>query len=53
MTDAYPWASGQFGEVWRGLVKGHAIAIKVLRVFANSNMDELLKVRGPPLCLPC
>jgi hypothetical protein len=39
-----PVAQGGFGEVWEGLLKGHAIAIKEIRVWQNG-MDRLFKVR--------
>lgn len=35
---------GGFGDVWRGEVGGHAIAIKVMRVFDASGVETILKV---------
>lgn len=38
-------AGGSFGTVWEGEVNGHAVAVKVLRVFVTSNLKELFKAR--------
>ncbi len=41
----YPFALGQFGEVWRGEVGGTEVAVKQARIFANdSDIKEVLRV---------
>jgi hypothetical protein len=37
-------AGGSFGDVHRGHLNGQEIAVKVLRVYQKSDMDNLLKV---------
>jgi len=44
-------AGGGFGEVWKGAIKQHAIAIKALRVYGKTQVQKLLKVRYHFLCL--
>jgi hypothetical protein len=38
-------AGGGFGDIWRGEVGSHAIAIKAMRIFDASGVDKILKVR--------
>lgn len=35
---------GAFGDIWKGELEGHAVAIKVMRVFQVSNVNAVLKV---------
>jgi hypothetical protein len=35
---------GGYGEIWKGLLNGQEIAIKVLRLFRRSDKHRLLKV---------
>jgi hypothetical protein len=35
---------GSFGEIWKGLLNGQTIAVKVLRVYLQSDKEKLLKV---------
>jgi hypothetical protein len=37
------FAQGSFGSVWKGLLRGHAIAIKEIRVSVKA-MERILKV---------
>ncbi|KAK0502313.1 kinase-like domain-containing protein [Armillaria luteobubalina] len=43
----YPFALGQFGEVWRGEVEGTEVAVKQARIFTNDNdiKEVLRKIR--------
>jgi hypothetical protein len=44
-TESEPVAAGRFGEVWKGRMSGQKlIAVKVLRVYATSDVEKLLKV---------
>lgn len=47
VTVSSQWAvdGGGFGDIWKGLVQGREVAIKVLRVFNSSEKQILLKVR--------
>jgi hypothetical protein len=46
----HPFGGGGFGDVWRGLMKGHLVAVKVLRMFEESDVPQLLKVNGGIYC---
>ena|SRR5882762_2419391 len=35
---------GGFGDIWKGLFKGQEIAVKILRIFSQSDKDKILKV---------
>jgi hypothetical protein len=35
---------GGFGDIWKGLLRGQEIAVKVLRIFRQSDKVQLLKV---------
>ena len=40
-----PVAAGSFGEVWKGRMHEHElIAVKILKVYVNSDVEKLLKV---------
>ena len=43
-------AGGSFGDIWKGDVGGHMIAIKVMRIFGASNIEKVLKVCYFVLC---
>jgi hypothetical protein len=47
-TGVSPLAQGSFGEVWTGLLRGHPIAIKMIRVWAG-DIDKILKARLHPI----
>ena len=38
-----PKAGGTFGDVWKGVIQDVVVAIKVPRIFTESNMDKILK----------
>jgi hypothetical protein len=35
---------GSFGDIWRGRVGEHEVAIKMMRVFGAKNINKLYKV---------
>jgi hypothetical protein len=39
-----PIDGGGYGDIWKGLLSGQEIAVKILRVFRKSEKDMLLKV---------
>ncbi|KAJ7607029.1 kinase-like domain-containing protein [Mycena polygramma] len=44
-------AGGTFGDVYKGLLEGQCVAVKMMRVFDESDVDTLLKVRNKaPSC---
>jgi hypothetical protein len=42
--EAHPVAAGSYGEVYRGLLQKKQIAVKVLKVYQDSDFVQLLKV---------
>jgi hypothetical protein len=42
--ECHPVSRGGYGDVYRGLLQGRLVAIKVLRVYQDSNLEKLLKV---------
>ncbi|KAG6905435.1 hypothetical protein DXG01_002745 [Tephrocybe rancida] len=38
-------AAGKFGDVWKGVFCGQAVAVKVLKVYQKSDFDKHVKVR--------
>jgi hypothetical protein len=36
---------GGFGDIWKGLVRGQSVCVKIMRIFEDSNVQALLKVR--------
>ncbi|KAF5349239.1 hypothetical protein D9756_009417 [Leucocoprinus leucothites] len=36
-------SSGKFGDVWKGALQGQEVCLKVMRVYRNSKIHELLK----------
>lgn len=41
-----PEAAGAYGDIYRGMFQGKALALKVLRVYQTSDMLTLLKVES-------
>ena len=39
-----PVAQGSYGDVHKGLLQGKKVAVKVLRIYQDSNREKLLKV---------
>ncbi|KAJ6466790.1 kinase-like domain-containing protein [Mycena sanguinolenta] len=39
-------AGGGFGDIWKGLVGGQNVCVKVMRIFGNSNITAALKEFG-------
>ena len=40
----YALTAGQFGDVWKGVFAGRQVAVKVLKLYINSNISKHLKV---------
>jgi hypothetical protein len=38
-------AAGGFGDIWKGLVGGQSVCVKVMRIFQESDVEAVLKVR--------
>ena len=36
--------AGQYGDVWKGVFAGRQVAVKVLKLYMNSNISKHLKV---------
>ncbi|KAJ7810943.1 kinase-like domain-containing protein [Mycena olivaceomarginata] len=36
-------AGGAFGDIWKGLVRGQSVCVKIMRIFENSNIQVVLK----------
>ncbi|KAF8150329.1 kinase-like domain-containing protein [Mycena galopus ATCC 62051] len=34
---------GGFGDIWKGLVHGHSVCVKIMRIFQNDRVEDLLK----------
>ncbi|KAJ6466793.1 kinase-like domain-containing protein [Mycena sanguinolenta] len=41
-----PVTGGGFGDIWKGLVCGQNVCVKVMRIFGNSNIEAALKEFG-------
>ncbi|KAJ7430454.1 kinase-like domain-containing protein, partial [Mycena galericulata] len=39
-------AAGGFGDIWKGLVEGHRVAVKVMRIFRDVDVKAALKEFG-------
>lgn len=39
-----PQESGRFGDVWKEQINGHTVAIKVVRTYVKSDLNEVAKV---------
>ncbi|KAJ7440169.1 kinase-like domain-containing protein [Mycena latifolia] len=39
-------AAGAFGDVWKGLVRGHSVSVKVMRLFQDTDIKAILKEFG-------
>jgi predicted unusual protein kinase regulating ubiquinone biosynthesis (AarF/ABC1/UbiB family) len=39
-----PVAAGTFGDVWKGIIRGESVAVKVLRIYQKTDMEKHLKV---------
>lgn len=40
----YAVTSGGYGDVWKGLLRGQCVSVKVLKIYQNSSLRALLKV---------
>jgi hypothetical protein len=52
LTIGQPVAVGGFGDVCKGVIQGQAVAVKVMRVFKDSDIEAVLKVDLSDF-LPC
>jgi hypothetical protein len=43
----YAVACGAYGDVWKGLLRGEDVSVKVVRLFNRSDIQTLLKVSCP------
>jgi hypothetical protein len=48
----YPVACGAYGDVWKGLLRGEDVSVKVVRVSDRSVIESLLKVSKQWLAIP-
>lgn len=49
-----PVAAGRFGEVWKGSLPGRGVvAVKILRVYEQCDVEKLLKVPSQYLFYAC
>ncbi|KAJ7833623.1 kinase-like domain-containing protein [Mycena olivaceomarginata] len=39
-------AGGAFGDIWKGLVQEQSVCVKIMRIFEDSNVEEVLKEFG-------
>ncbi|KAJ7883532.1 kinase-like domain-containing protein [Mycena olivaceomarginata] len=37
---------GGFGDIWKGLIRGQSVCVKIMRIFEDSNVQALLKEFG-------
>ena len=44
--DPDPVSGGSFGEIFAGHYQGHAIALKVLRIYKKADSNKVLQVRA-------
>ena len=42
--DKYPVTAGQFGDVWKGISNGQEVAVKVLKLYMNTDISQYHKV---------
>jgi hypothetical protein len=43
-AEGYPVAAGGFGDIRQGFVLGEIVAIKVMRIFRNEEVETCVKV---------
>ncbi|KAJ6551302.1 kinase-like domain-containing protein [Mycena capillaripes] len=39
-------AAGGFGDIWKGLVRGQDVSVKIMRMFEDSDVEDILKQFG-------
>ena len=44
--------SGGFADVWKGEHRGRAVAVKVIRMYSNSDLQKIIGVSYPSWSLP-
>jgi hypothetical protein len=44
LTSKVPQGAGKFGDVYKEVIQGLAVALKVVKVYVSSNMDEIRMV---------
>ncbi|KAL0056959.1 hypothetical protein AAF712_016423, partial [Marasmius tenuissimus] len=43
LLNEVPVAGGGFGDVWKGVIAGHTVCLKVVRVYLTSDVQQLVK----------
>ncbi|KAF7290843.1 hypothetical protein MIND_01325500 [Mycena indigotica] len=41
--EEHPVAAGSFGDVWKGVIHGKAVAVKIMRVYLDRDVEALLQ----------
>ena len=49
LTDAIPYASGGFADIWKGQLDGNQVCVKTFRTQTPGNLDKIKRVRGGSL----
>ncbi|KAF8182998.1 kinase-like domain-containing protein, partial [Mycena galopus ATCC 62051] len=43
LVGSHPVAAGSFGDVWKGLVRGQTVCVKIIRVYQEADVKALMK----------
>jgi hypothetical protein len=43
-TSKDPLESGGFGDIYKEVIRGHEVALKVVRIYVKSDVDKIAKV---------
>jgi len=44
LSDAIPYASGGFADIWKGELDGHQVCVKAFRTQTAANLDKIKRV---------